>query len=39
MTALSVLSALVGSALGVLKFILLSALRAGRWVWDKARLH
>jgi hypothetical protein len=39
MSILSVISVLVGSALGVLKFILLSALRAGRWVWDKAHLH
>jgi len=39
MTVLSFLSDLVGAALGALKFVLLSALKVGKWLWDRAHLR
>ena len=39
MTVLSFVMAVLGGILEVLKFAVLSALRLGRWLWDKAHLR
>jgi hypothetical protein len=39
MTVFSVVRAIVVGAAGILKFTILSLIRAGRWLWDRVHLQ